>query len=688
MELFFKDFVFKHGEILPALILTLCALSLGLAIQTLKSNRKCWKIAYCLFITALCVIGRSYMLATPFPLSDESEQIAAAYAVLKHGDFYGRVLVGTHGPIMTFILVGLNLLGMPLDSTCVHLFVVLLQICIGMMLIIIFYKIGLSRWSILASFPYFAFVAFSLYPELTTYNAEIVTSCFPLLSLYFLLVYKDSWKGISVFLSGFFLGFIPFLKIQFLPHAFVLIVFQFFFIVQGSRHRRRDLLLCFAGLAAPALAQIAYGFINPLVFIYYKHFATFQAGYLGKQSNSLIDKLLNIYYTLKIYAGFDRDSNIFVNVFLVPISAIFAFTFYRIKKIFRMEHSEDISTTILLISLCYAAIASAMFPGRPFIHYILACVPFVFCLYGYILFSSVNHCNELVLAFIFSVTALAYPVSSVFNDHGHLDAANSPVNRFSGDFLSSLRKCAACANGVFVTNPHYELYAVAKSSSPLKEVSAIFDFLGNIHRSKQYLLETLKESPPSVIVNTDEDNPKFSIENKFPELLQYLNKNYSQCSNSNNATLWRYIEPKFDIVNECTPCNIKLINFSNKEINTDKNYTYLWTTNKIATIFFQSRGESYIGSISMLSPLFNNVIDVLVNDNIVDTISLHKGDFPENAAHRVIEFSTLPGLNSIQLRIATINKDNDRVLPDETRLLGVQILQSVFKSLDHIKKIQ
>ncbi|KHK01474.1 hypothetical protein [Desulfovibrio sp. TomC] len=648
----------------------------ALLFAVISVRRSSWSImAYGIAVSALCLLGRFPVLFSP-SLSDESEQITAALAVLAHEQFFGRVFIGTHGPGMTLLLVGLNWLGMPLDSYSVHLFVLFCQFCTGWCLLVLLRKCGVASLAPLVSLSFFFFVAFTREKQLVLYNAEIITSIFPLLATIFLLHYRARLQRLPLLLAGLCLGFISFFKIQFIPHLVILFVFFIFAILTYSHYKKRDFLLFIAIAILPTIGMALYSFVQPAVIAYYKKSFVWQFGYIAEISPGIREKFTTFIYLVANGLATKQESALFITALFVPFVVAASLAFYAPLYRKAQHFCPSGHDALLVLSLLVVAVLASIAPGRPFLHYILTYVPFLFLAYGLALQVFWEEGGRKGLLVLTAATSLLFPLSALTSPEVRMPAWG--LDDFSTPFLNVLKQCTQGNGSLLVTHPHYELYVLTRSVPPMPETTDLFDYKKRLAVDPKEFMDVFQRHPPSVVLETDRGDKNFQIDQVFPMLQEVLDRDYVACATQPTTILWCRLKPEWTVIDDLLPCYIHIYNLSGLEKNTSPDYVYRWTTDAATHIDFLDHGTRYKLTLQLVSPLFDQTVSIVLNEHVVAEFAVPKGNDPNMATRHNVLIQTVNGSNKLSLHLSRVNVGEERPLPQETRALGVQVLEMSF----------
>ena len=671
IDLFFNNILFRYEAWLPMVIGSLLVLSIYFLIRCIN-GRNGTKYFYWSAVLLLCIVGRFYGVSTTAPISDESEQMLAALTVIRYNDYFGHVFVGTHGPLITMPIVFLHLLGIKITYVTVHILATIIQFLSGFIIYKILRELRLGSFAIAAVFPYFLFLAFALHPQLTTYNAELVTLPFPLFSLLQILHYRNNRRRSDLILAGISLGLVIYLKIQFLPHAFAVALVGFFVIWKEGNGLWRQLGIFCLAMLAPSVLLMTWALFDPTIPAYYQKIYAFQLEYLTTEAVGFLDKLGMFRYML--LAFIQNDSATILQGIFVPLVIGCTFAICTLWKSRQGKKSlEGVNAAILLILLAFS-IYAVIAPGRAFPHYLLAAIPVIYLIYGYALYGISKHCPQSYILFFIIINSLPFCVASLTNDTLHSSAKISELRSFSNHFLDTLKRCTRNEQTLFVTNPYYGLYIAARSVSPLPGVAWLFDFDGKLTIDEDKFIEYMKSTPPEVFVDVLRDPEKGRLDKGFPRLAHLISARYTSIFSENNATIWCRNSPNLQIVGEGIPCSVNLNGFSDIETNANKSYSYRWTLGEEPTITFPADGQSLAITYRIISPLFDNDVEIVVNGVAVKKLLITKDANINDGEQEAVVVTSRQGINSLSFRLSHVNSGETVAVINEKRPLGVQFL--------------
>ncbi|MEM1058609.1 MAG: hypothetical protein AAGK14_05125 [Verrucomicrobiota bacterium] len=177
------------------------------------------------FFWLLAVLGMALLWVPNLSVweanADESIWMAGAHTLAEDPRYWLSVDGTTAGPLVIYPLMVLPALGLPLDYGVIRVFNVLTNAVSTGALLIFFLTVCRSRaWSLLLTLPYVVLITGITYVDLIAYNSEQPSVI--LLSLGLILVClalrEKPWLPLlCLFLAGFFLGCLPFAKLQAAP---------------------------------------------------------------------------------------------------------------------------------------------------------------------------------------------------------------------------------------------------------------------------------------------------------------------------------------------------------------------------------------------------------------------------------------------------------------------------------------
>lgn len=679
-----RDLLVCIEVFLPVLSLSFMAVAFFAAVNSRK-KQPIWAWLFWISAPALCFAGRLYMLPTIAPLSDESEQMLAALTVLAHGKFFGQVFIGSHGPLVTLPLLGLHWLGVGINYLTVHILACGIQIGIGVLLWRIFVRMGLSDLSLLAVLPYFCIVAFALHPHLTTYNAEILGTVPVLLAFFLLLRYQDTGGLPALVLAGCCLGLLPHLKIQVLPPGFLIGLTGLLWIATGPGRRLIRIALFVGAVLLPSLVMAFASIWDPAIWHYYRKFALWQAGYLSGKAVGIAGKFYVFRYLVMEAVRNEASVAFMLYGLFVPLLIGLPVTGMRLlapKGLGAWDDTRTLAAILLLWLL--AALYATIAPGRAFMHYLQILVPVVILLFGFALAEIARTCPHRFVALLVMVCIAPFALASVTNDALHTWAKKSELDVFSKQFLNTLRQCTDHGRTLFVTDPFYGLYGITGAASPLPELTGLFNYNGQLSVDPRAFLEAFRHEPPDVVVAIHRGRQGGDLQRDFLALATVIRQRYQEIRTEKNASLWCRKPERLSLLVAPLPCSVSTAGFGDVEHDTAKKFSYRWTVARTASLTLPSAGRVFHVALRLLSPLFPQTVTVLYNGVPVRKIDLPRSGDPQKAVSCTLTLPVNASDVTLTLALGKVNTGEDKVLPMETRFLGIQILAATFVFSDTI----
>jgi hypothetical protein len=272
----------------------------------------------------------------------------------------------TSGPLVSYALVPVLLLGLPLEffaARIVGLLALWLALTCCYRLLIAHY----DRRSVCVGLtPAAMFLAMTGSPDFNHYSSELIPLL--LLGLSAWLLWRDRPSGRALFLGGFVAGLTPWAKLQSAPIAAVLVLVALVRVLrsEGSTKEktRRGLLLCGATLI-PALVLLA---------------AVWRAGVLADFYRSYV--VQNLIYAepgrlraLAPHSHFRQWDFAITGFATVCVGALVSALAAFVSS--RRETEKKSGGPVMLPAawLLIVSIACVLIPGRDFVHYLLLLVP-------------------------------------------------------------------------------------------------------------------------------------------------------------------------------------------------------------------------------------------------------------------------------------------------------------------------
>jgi hypothetical protein len=549
-----------------------------------------------------------------------------------------------------------------------------MQVGIGITIASILSTAEEKRFSYLATLPYFMFIAFVQDVNFSTYNAEVPAVLLVMFSIYLFLKYQIKNLPYWAFASGFFLGLVPHTKIQLLVPAAVQACFSFFVL-----HKRSPAHLAtyVVAVLTPTLLILAYGIFNSTVFATYKAGFILQYTYVSMVSLSFSQKVDAFASMIRNFILHNSDSSFVMNCLYVPfMMSVVAY----ISAILRPGHSPLSSKhTHWLFALFISSIVAAIYPGRFFTHYLLACIPFLYLFYGIVLNNAYKTPAAGVIVVYTIVIMSIFPVVAIVGGREFAALAKNGnfVNTFQNGFIQGLKQCVRPGDSLLVapavvdTSSYHTLYVITQAPPPFYIQHLV---TGDDNGIAEEFLRLFQTSPPQTFVDFSPKHGRSKIASS-PDFLKFLHERYLLAIVSEPYEVWVLRPASFEVIRENVPGFVHISGFEEPELNSSTKYVYRWTNNKTATLSFQDAQRARVLDYTLISPLCDETISITINGLLADTIHPAIGTFPAGKVTGRITFESLSGLNTVEFSLSRVNSASDKLIPEEDRQLGVQFLQ-------------
>ena len=319
-----------------------------------------------IIVIVFILMARIPLASTGILNPDEPYWVAEAKALWKDPRPWVSVDTGTGGPLVPLTLLSLKVFGLPIDQGSIKI--------VGGLLVAlstVFVYIGLSivkRSALLRLLILPLVIAFSILRsgDLTAYNSEhpaILVLCIAF--VLFCKLYSDSGTSLlNLFFLGFFLGLVPFVKLQGIPIAFFLGITSCLIAIKKLPMAQVCVLIM--GALAPIVLTLlvlwTYGGLNDF-WIGYIQYNISYASETAIQGNGLVPRM-KLFFDLVFRA---QDLHFFLYFSLAILSIGIVWLFLSRNKIVK----SDIAEIIFSLALVGVSIFSITAPARPFLHYLL-----------------------------------------------------------------------------------------------------------------------------------------------------------------------------------------------------------------------------------------------------------------------------------------------------------------------------
>jgi hypothetical protein len=309
---------------------------------------------------------------------DESQMLTQALTLKFVSPVWGVAVDGTtSGPLNTYFLYFLNLLGLPLDYTTAHLANVILCILSLVFIFKICQKLTSNQSTQLAILIPILFLSLTQHSDLVSYNSEMLSVLLTSICGYLLvLIYQNDTKiGRHIFTLGLVASLVPFAKIQAVFIVLGILILLLILLISNKIHFKYYAVGIFGAMVFPA---VFFGILykNDVLGYFMNHYITGNAAItkFGEIDGRLIMTPVSAIDSLKsLFIGISQSRDL---IFLVlNVAAISAWCLVLVnseKRIVKNEKRESFfilhSSFFILLLFTLYAIAK---PGIGRVHYFL-----------------------------------------------------------------------------------------------------------------------------------------------------------------------------------------------------------------------------------------------------------------------------------------------------------------------------
>lgn len=329
-----------------------------------------WRIPLLIFLTLL--VWRWPQLITHSELNPDESQFIAGALTLRHDPVFWRSVDGfTSGPLISFALVPVALLGLPVDFLAARL-VALLAIVVTFTAC---YRLLLARYSPrVASFavtPAAVFFALTTDPDFNHYSSEMVP--LGLIAMAAWLLWRPGQPGgRTLLIGGFVAGLTPWAKLQAAPIAAVVVVIAFVRLAREARPLRERGLrvsLLAAATLLPAALVLLMAWHTGTLGDFHRSYLIQNFIYAEPTSLRVLGRTSRYWRTDFAVAGY---AVVLVGAVIVLVAAVWA----RRRAVLRPTLLPAATGLLLVSGMC------VIFPGRDFLHYAWLLLPGLLLLSG------------------------------------------------------------------------------------------------------------------------------------------------------------------------------------------------------------------------------------------------------------------------------------------------------------------
>ena len=320
---------------------------------------------FLILVIAFILMARIPLASTGILNPDEPYWVAEAKALLKDNRPWVSVDTGTGGPLTPLTLLSLKVFGLPIDQGSIKvlggLIVALSTVCVYIGLSIV----KGSSFSRLIILP--LVIAFSILRagDLTAYNSEhpaMLVLCIAF--VLFCRLYSGSGTNlVNLFFLGFFLGVVPYAKLQGIPIAFFLGITSCFIAIKRLPMVQTYVLI--VGALAPTLLTLLALWSYDGLYDFWIGYFQYNISYTSEtaiQGDGLMSRM-KLFFDL-VFRAQDLHFFLYVSLAIMSVGTVSLFLRNKIMK-------SDIAEILFSLALVGVSIFSITAPGRPFLHYLL-----------------------------------------------------------------------------------------------------------------------------------------------------------------------------------------------------------------------------------------------------------------------------------------------------------------------------
>lgn len=338
------------------------------------SNRRWWWTCATV-ITCFVAAGRWYTLGNPWEYNpDESQALANALRVLRHGWSWNSVDGTSSGPLNTLVLLWPRMLGGDVTYATMRFTTIVLVAVTFVATFATLTRLVGTALALVLALPFVAFVALTPSWDFIHYNSEatpmaMIAVAISLATRYVWSERSNDGSAVLVAAIGVLVSAVPFAKLQVLPVAFCVGLLA----VGMVMHRRtaswwRELLAFGAGVAAPVLF-----FLAPLIPSGLQDFWTSYLTWAGtyvKTPLSLAEVNALMHTDVLLTLAFRATAGCAL--------------LFLLQRIIVRRRFERLGFGGALVLIAFAAQFAVRRPGNPFPHYLWILPVCVLPLAGYL----------------------------------------------------------------------------------------------------------------------------------------------------------------------------------------------------------------------------------------------------------------------------------------------------------------
>jgi hypothetical protein len=508
-------------------------------LQTIIQKKKrlniiLYDFLFALFGVGIITVGRWHSIVYPIPFNPDEVQMAANALRIQHFGWNWDAIDGTtSGPLNSLILLWPTLFGGDVTLSLSRITATFLLSSVFILLYLSLKNITDYKFASIASFSLALFYSATRHPDFIHYSSELLplaiifTGNYLIVKIFILSQTANRSYFIDI-LIGICIGSIFFAKLQAIPIAIIMFLFNIYSIHKTSREQKALHITIFTGVTAlPFLIFLLPLYLNG-------NFADFYTSYI-------INALLYIHKITSGYSLYHLVANdpVFIFVFYFWLSII---VLGLINLAFINRNKESYVFIIYSFSILLASIYSVARPGREFSHYLMLSMPFfVFFAGSFFSFTQNNEINKLFffytyfLFFIVLVAALFINISNRGGLSSHFFRYKTILpfkvewrNPRIFSWLDLENNCGL----VWGWMPQWYLYGglVPAGRETHNQTQIRKNILTAYYRYR--LVNDIEKSPPDIIIDAVNghsfgfNNNKKNGINSFPSLLNFVKSKY------------------------------------------------------------------------------------------------------------------------------------------------------------------
>ena len=459
---------------------------------------------------------------------DESQMITQALTLREYPIVWKSVDPTTGGPLLSYMLILPTFFGFGFDYINAH-FLAAVYLAGAM----VFTFLAAKNWygprvAQISILPVLIILSFTINAEFLHYSSELLSILLISIALYFYsaITLQAKQTKLLCFLTGLFLGCVPFAKLQAAPIGFVVGLFVLIEVIRFQHSYSKALFLIIGSLTFPLLFCLFLGLngaLDNMITFYIKGNLSYDHSYMSNTG-----RLIKF-----LYVSFNLEKSISLYLLLL-LPALSILTQFIPKKYPVLKNRHLIFLTLYLFSCIYSIAKSGAFFPHDY-QFLFFTGTIVYAYFIHIIFKNSTRSFAVVQAGLIIVVIVIIKQGPGFNyemrinnsmtstDYGlgHSELKNSEIAQV-------IKRYSSAEDFIVIWGWGSDYYVEAQRMQGTMLNHRDFSTDLNLpHARAQYVSDIARTRPKVFIdINHREDEQEYIYE-KFPALKQYVDAHYN-----------------------------------------------------------------------------------------------------------------------------------------------------------------